>query len=206
MRPIRVIAGISPMISRGARLASVHGVTFTGGVARGRGIHSSPRRSFCSRSVGSIHTASRTVSATIDGSVLVPSQKCLSSLIFGSFTRQPSHVQPPRCQILRPSQKLIGILHIVEFFCHFSNFSLAQVGREFVRVELEHGGAIGFFDFSFGGSCGKGEDCVGGEGWVATFIEEGGHVSTVLAKCGSVGIGEVMDRWKPFVGSAGRDR
>jgi hypothetical protein len=72
-------------------------------------------------------------------------------------------------------EEFVGVLDVVEFFRDGGDFGLGEIGREFVGVELEHGGSVGFFDFDFGGGGGEVEDGVGGEGGVASFVEEGGH-------------------------------
>ena len=55
-------------------------------------------------------------------------------------------------------------------------------------MELEHGGAVGFADLSFGGGGGEGEDGVGGEGGVASFVEEGGHDGCRILCCVVYGV------------------
>ena len=49
----------------------------------------------------------------------------------------------------------------MKLFRDFGDLSFGEVGGEFVGVELEHLGAVGFFDVRVAGGGGEGEDCVG---------------------------------------------
>ena len=113
------------------------------------------------------------------GAAAGPSQKGLSSFVFGAAAGHFGLVESSRREVLRTGEDFVGVLDVVEFFGDGGDFGFGEVGGEFVGVELEHGGAVGFFDLGFAGGGGQVQDCERGEGGVASFVEKGGHVGVV---------------------------